>query len=125
MAKTIHDDVLDQALNYLKNNTTRISLCSAQPTTYTEAITTYMLAIKTVSATDFTGPSDGDTSGRKIRANAQTGVVSTNSGTATYAAWTDSALSKLLMVTTCTSQVITAPNPIDIPVHDYEIGDPA
>lgn len=59
MAKIVHDDVLDGALNYVKNNTTRISVCSTQPTTYTEAITTYKLAIKTITGTDFTGPANG------------------------------------------------------------------
>ena len=36
MAKTVHDDVLDGALNIIKNNCTRQVACSAQPTTYAE-----------------------------------------------------------------------------------------
>lgn len=56
MSKSVHDDVLDGALNVVKNNATRICVCSTQPTTYTEAITTYKLAIKTITSADFTGP---------------------------------------------------------------------
>lgn len=124
MAKTIHTDVLDQALNYLKNNTTRICICSAQPTTYTEAITTYKLVIKTVTSADFTGPAAGDTSGRKMTSNAQSGVTIDSSGTALFAAWADSSNTKLLFVTTCTSQALTSGNTANIPAFDYEIGDP-
>jgi len=124
MAKSVHTDVLDQALNYIKNNATRISVCTTQPTTYTEAITTYKLAIKTISATDFTGPVAGDVNGRKLTSNAHTGVTVDSSGTALYIALSDSATSKLLAVTTCTSQVLTSGNTTSIPAHDYEINNP-
>jgi hypothetical protein len=124
MAKSIHDDVLDAALNYIKNNATRLCVDNAQPTTYTEAITTYKLAIKTISSSDFTGPSDGDTNGRKIRSNQQTGINVDTSGTATHVALADNANSKLLLVTTCTSQVLTSGNTVTVPVFDDEIADP-
>ncbi|MEO0166752.1 MAG: hypothetical protein ABIL39_11520 [candidate division WOR-3 bacterium] len=124
MAKWIHDDVLDAALNYIKNNATRISVCSQQPANYTEATSTYMLAIKTISSSDFTGPTNGDTSGRKITSNQHTGVNITNSGTATHVAISDSTNSKLLLVTTCTSQQLYAGNTVTIPAFDDEIADP-
>lgn len=65
MPKFTNDDVLDASPNAIKNNATRICVCSAQPTTYAEAITTYKLAIKTITSADFTGPANGDVSGRK------------------------------------------------------------
>lgn len=51
MAKIVHDDVLDGALNIIKNNCTRMVACSAQPTTYTEGNATYALADVTMAST--------------------------------------------------------------------------
>lgn len=124
MAKSVHDDVLDQSLAYIKAQGTRLCVCSTQPTTHTEALTTYMLAIKTITNTDYTGPADGDSSGRKVRVNAASGVSVTNSGDAEHVALVDFANSKLLYVTTCTLQTLTAGNTVDVPAWDVEIADP-
>ncbi|MFA5284161.1 MAG: hypothetical protein WC347_01060 [Smithellaceae bacterium] len=124
MSKTVHDDVLDAALNYVKSNATRICVCSAQPTTYNEAITTYKLAIKTIASTDFTGPADGDTSGRKLTVNQEATITVDAPGTALFIALCDSVNSKLLYVTTCTSQAILAGDIITIPLWKMEIADP-
>ena len=125
MAKSVHDDVLDGALNILKNNCTRITVCSTQPTTYTEGNTTYALADVTVDSADFTN-ANGDTSGRKTTIGAQSGVLIDTSGTAEHVALLDVANSKLLYVTTCTSQGLTAngSNTVNIPAFDIEIADP-
>ncbi len=124
MAKIVHDDVFDGALNIIKNNATRICVCSTQPTTYAEATSTYKLAIKTITSSDFTGPANGDVSGRKLTSNAQSGLTVDASGTAAHIALCDSANSKLLYVTTCTSQALTAGNTTNIPAWDVEIADP-
>ena len=123
--KSVHDDMLDGALNIIKNNATRICVCSTQPTTYTEAITTYMLAIKTISSGDFTGPANGDTNGRKLTSNQHTAISVTNGGNAQHVAFGDSANSKLLLVTTCTPQELTAGNTVTIPTFKDEIADPS
>lgn len=125
MAKSVHDNVLDAALNYVKNNATRICVCNAQPLTYTEAVTTYKLAIKTITSTDFTGPANGDTSGRKLTSNQHASITVDSSGNATHIALADSATSTLLEVTTCTLQALTAGNTVTIPAWDEEIADPA
>jgi len=125
MVKTVHDDVLDAALNYIKNNGDRLCICSAQPTSYTEAITTYKLAILTIDSADYTGPSNGDASGRKIRINAQTGITVDSSGDAVYVAIAKStATTALLYVTSCTTQTLTSGNTVNTPVWDIEILDP-
>lgn len=126
MAKTVHDDVLDGALNIIKNNATREVACSQQPTTYTEANATYALADVTVDSTDFTA-ANGDTSGRKLTVAAQSGVLIDASGTATHIALLDVTNSKLLYVTTCTSQALTAngSNTVNLPAWDIELADPA
>lgn len=125
MAKIVHDDVLDGALNIIKNNCTRITVCSTQPTTFTEGNATYALADVTVDSTDFTA-ANGDTSGRKLTTAAQSGVLIDVSGTAAHLALLDVANSKLLYVTTCTSQALTAngSNTVNIPAFDIEIADP-
>ena len=125
MAKTVHSDILDGALNVTKTGT-RLCVCNAQPTTYTEAITTFKLAIKTITSGDFTGPAAGDAGGgsRKITINEQTGIPVDSGGTAIYIALCDSVNSKLLFVTTCTSQVLTAGNTVTIPAFKQEFADP-
>jgi len=125
MAKFTHDDVLDASPNAIKNNATRICVCSAQPTTYAEAITTYKLAIKTISSSDFTGPANGDVSGRKLTSNAHSNVNVDTSDTALFVALCDSTNSKLLHVTTCTSQALIEGNTVNIPAFDMEFADPS
>lgn len=125
MGKAMHDDFADASLNLLKNYATRLTVCSAQPTSYAEANATYALADVTIDSSDFTGPANGDTSGRKITVGAQSGVTVDSSGTATHVALLDVANSKLLYVTTCTSQALTAGNTLSTSAWDVEIADPA
>lgn len=125
MAKTTADRVLDGALNIVKNNDTRMIACSAQPTTYTEANATYALADVTMASGDFTA-ANGDVSGRKLTVAAKTGVLIDTSGTATHVALVDVTGTLLDVVTTCTSQALTAngSNTVNFPAFDIEIADP-
>jgi len=123
MAKSVHDDVLDGALNILKNNVTRMVACSAQPTTYTEGNSTYALADVTLASGDFTN-ANGDTNGRKTTIGAKSGVTVDTSGTATHVALLDVTNSKLLYVTTSTSTAITSGGTVDFAAFDIEIADP-
>jgi len=124
MGKSIHDNVLDAALNYIKNNATELTVCSAEPTTYTEAHTTYKLADVVIDSADFTGPANGDASGRKITVNQQADIDIDASGTATHVALTNG-VDTLLLVTTCTDQVLTMGNTVTTPAFDDEIADPS
>lgn len=121
MAKTVHDDVLDGAFNIL-NDATLLTVCSAQPTTRTEAVTTYALADVAIDASDFT-VANGDTSGRKATVGAQSAVPVDTTGTATHIALCDG--TRLLYVTTCTSQALTSGNTVNVPAFDIEIADPS
>lgn len=123
MGKIVHDDVLDGALNIIKNNCTRMVVCTTQPTTYTEGNATYALADVTVSSTDFT-VANGGTSGRKVTVAAKSAVTIDTSGTALHVALLDVSNSKLLYVTTCTSQALTSGGTVDIPAWVIEIADP-
>ena len=123
MAKSVHNDVLDAALNYIKNNCDSMIACSAEPTTYTEAVTTYALADVAMTGTDFT-VADGDVSGRKVTVGAKSTVTVDSSGTFTHVALVDTGNTKLLLVSTGTSQALTAGNTVNFPAWDDEIADP-
>jgi hypothetical protein len=123
MAKLLDDSVIDGSLNVVKNGATQMCICSAQPTTYAEATTTYKLGIKTgLTSGSFTGPVNGDVSGRKLTKNAETGITVDSNGTATHVALCSGSV--LLFVDTCTSQVLTAGNTVNTPAFKWEISDP-
>ena len=124
MAKFANDIVMDAALD-VAATATRMLACSAQPTNYTEANSTYALADVTMAGGDF-AKANGDTSGRKVTVAAKSGVLIDTSGTATHIALVRVSDTTLLYVTTCTSQALTAngSNTVNFPAWDIEIGDP-
>lgn len=122
MGKSVDNDVLDGALNIIKNNCNLMTVCSAQPTTRAEAVSTYALADVAMASGDFT-IGDGDSSGRKVTVAAQAGVPVDVTGTATHVALVDG--TRLLYVTTCTSQALTSGNTVDFPAWKIEISDPS
>lgn len=122
MAKSVHNDVLDGAFDVL-DQADIMTVCNAEPTTRTEAITTFKLAdVAMTPNTDFT-KADGDTSGRKVTVAAKSSVTVDTTGTATHVALCDA--TRLLYVTTCTSQALTAANTVNFPAWKAEIADPA
>lgn len=126
MGKSVHDDVLDGAFNIIKNNCTRQVACSAEPLTYAEANATYALADVTMASTDFT-LANGDVSGRKVTVAAKAGALIDTSGSATHIVLLDDTGFRMLFVTTCTPQALTAngTNTVNFPAWDDEIADPA
>jgi len=120
MAKAVADAVLDAALDKIATSTI-MTACSAQPTTRTEAVTTYALADVTIDSGDFT-KANGDTSGRKTTIAQQAGVTVDATATATHVALCDG--SDLLYVTTCTSQALTSGNTVTFNSWKVEIADP-
>ena len=104
MAKLVHDDILDGAWDVFDQADIQ-TVCSSQPTTRTEAVTTFKLADQAMTPnTDYT-KANGDTSGRKVTVAAKSAVPIDSSGTATHVALCDA--TRLLYVTTCTSQALT------------------
>lgn len=124
MAKSIHNDVLDAALNYIKTNANKMVACSAQPTTYAEANATYALADVAMSSGDFT-IGNGDVSGRKVVVAAKNTVTVDANGTITHLALIDTVNSKLLFVTTTPSQVVNTSGTVDIGSWQDEIRAPS
>lgn len=125
MAKYLDDTILDGMLNYIRTRLTSISVCSTQPTTFTQGFTTYRLANGGALTTTKCTLANGDTSGRKLTMPAVSGLSVVASGTAQHVAWLGSTGSVLLLVTTCTTQSLTTGNTVNVPTHDYEIRDVA
>jgi hypothetical protein len=121
MPKWQNDLMLDAALDYT-GAATLLTVCSAQPTTYAEASSTYKLADVVVDSGDFS-KANGDSSGRKLTVAQQASVPIDSTGTATHVALAISGSSTLLYVTTCTSQSLTSGGTVTVPAWDIEIAD--
>lgn len=120
MGKATSDAVFDAALDKIATGNI-MTLCSAQPTNRTEAVTTYALADVAMAGGDYT-KADGAVSGRKTTVGAKSSVPVDTSGTATHVAICDGSI--LLIVTTCTSQAVTSGNTVNFPVWSAELNDP-
>ncbi len=120
MAKWQIDAMLDAALAYISSNATELYVCSSQPATRAAAITAALAGPATPS---FTGPVNGDTSGRKLTVDEEAGMSVIASGDATHIALCSG--SALLYVTTCTTQALTSGNTVTVPAWDIEIADVA
>lgn len=118
-----NDAVMDAALDEIGNNCNQQTLCSAAPTTRTEAVTTFKLATVVMTpVTDFT-KANGDTSGRKLTVAQKTGVTVDSNGTGTHVALVDG--TRLLDVTALSaSKPVTTADTLTFPAWDHEIGDP-
>jgi hypothetical protein len=121
MAKAAPDATIDGGLTYI-DGSDYMCVCSSQPTTYTEARTTYMLAEVAMAGSDIV--ISDDTSGRKATMGAKSGVTITNSGTALHVALVTVSGTTLRYVTTCTSQALVAGGTVDIPSWKVNIQDP-
>lgn len=121
MAKSVHNDVLDAALNIIKNNATSQIVCSSEPADRAAALAA-ALATAAMTGADFTVADD--TSGRKVTSGAKAGVLIDASGTASHIAYIDA--TRLLYVTTCTAQALTANgvNTVSLPAWKIGIADP-
>jgi hypothetical protein len=123
MAKLLPTAVNDKELDEIAT-ATRMCVCSTQPTTYTEAITTYELADVTMAGGDFTKAA-GTPDGRKVTMAAKSAVPIDIGGTASHVALVRVADTTLLLVTTCTSQALTAGGTVDVPAWVFNAGAPS
>lgn len=128
MGKLVHDNVLDAALQYLEDNVDWISVCEGAPITYEHAHSNKGVGAGKVLAHSitptFTGPGDGDASGRKTTVDQEASITVDVSGDADHVALVFTGSILLLYVTTCTLQALTSGNTVTIPAWDIEIADP-
>lgn len=118
MAKWQNDAMLDAGLAYVTSNATELYVCSGQPTDRANAIALNLAGPATPS---FTGPANGDTSGRKITVDQEPDISIGTGGTATHIALCSG--TTLLFVTTCTSQALSGGGTVTVPVWDIELAD--
>jgi hypothetical protein len=119
-----NDLMLDAAFDYIRELVTVMTICTTQPTTYSQAFTVNALALVLMASGDIT-TTPGDTSGRKMHVGSETGLTVVTTGAANHIALIDSTNSALLFVTTCTTQQLTTGNTVNIPAWDDEILDVA
>jgi len=113
MALYAHQDVLREGLDVVKDNATTMVACSAQPTTRTEAVSTYALADVTVTTSDFTWSSVAGV-GERLTVGAKSGITIDATGSFTHLAIVDG--SRLLIVTTTASaQQLYSGNLLNLP----------
>lgn len=123
MGKWANDDIMDAALNFIRNNVTRATVCTAQPLTFAEANAALSLGDVAMSAADIT-LANGTTSGRKGIVAAKNGVPVDVGGTGNHVALLDVPNSRLLYVTTCSPQAVVANGTFDAGSWEIELGDP-
>jgi len=123
MGKVSPDGMLDAALNWVAGSATYYTVCSGSPATYADARATLCLAGIGITSGCF-ALADGTSSGRKLTMTAKTSASITVSGSALAVALLDVPNSRLLYVTTCTSQYLVSGGTVDIPSWSIEIADP-
>lgn len=119
----ISDNVLDSGLSFLTATSgIRMDLCSQEPATRTEAISTYTLA----NATDASIGSAGNASpnGRKVTVAAVSGGSVTSTASATH--WALSSTGELLAASTLSAdQSLTSGNTFSTTAFDIRFPDPS
>ena len=120
MSKWANDLLLDLIHNRIDDSIV-LSVCSDQPTTRDEAITTYSLINITLTGSDFT-IGDG-ISGRKITISEKANQIIANGGDSTHIALSDAG--NLLYVTTCNTQNLVAGNTMTSNQFFIQVSDPS
>lgn len=120
MGKRVPDPRIDEQLAVCEG--VAIHLCSAEPTTYTEATTTYNLASKAVDSGDYI-KANGDTSGRKNTLTPDPAADATANGEGTHVAVTRTSDTTLRYVTTCPPVDVTSDGEVNFAPLVHEIGD--
>lgn len=117
----ITDNAFDAALAYISTNGTSLHILSQAPTVYAD-VATYTLGNATPG---YTGPADGDISGRKITVNAVSSGSVTGSGTASHVAITNGTNEIILWQALSASQVVSSGNTFSLTAFAITFPDPA
>ena len=119
----IDDEACVSGLDNLNTLVDRADICSQEPTTYTEATSTYTLGNKTSFSVG--APTNGDTDGRKVVGAAISDGSVTSTGTASHFAWSDVSATKLWVTNSlASSQSVTSGNTFTLTATDVTFRDP-
>lgn len=132
MGKACHNDVLDAALEVVKDIagvSLAETLCEGEPTSYDEATDDLCLAQVTLDGADVSSPAIGSQDfngrkGRKITIAAKASVATSAAGNGNHVALVDTAAERLLYVTPCPVEVVANPGTVDIAAWTIEFGPP-
>lgn len=127
MAKFAHANVLDNGLNYIKNNCDKVALISSYTLGDSYAtVNAAILAEATMASADFTLGSSGNNRTLTSAAGKQDPSANVTGGSATnHIAYLNTVGSEVLWVTEETSgQVVTAGNPVNFPSLVYTSNQP-
>lgn len=119
MSKFVINAMMDAALSYLANNVTELYVTSGDPSDRAGAISNSLASRTGLGSGVWTGPANGDTSGRKITKNAETGISIGTSGTAATVCLCSG--STLIAKTNVTAQALTAGGTVDVNAFKDEI----
>lgn len=120
----IVDYVLDAALSKLDTEAERVYICSQEPTTYAEAITTYALGNSTSLSVG--APGDRSGGGREVTVAAVADASITGTGTASHFALVDVSNTRLLVTGSLSlTQPVTSGNTFSLDSFTIGIPDPA
>ncbi len=122
MGKTVHNNVLDGALNIIVNSVSHMTAHDTEPTLFAHSATS-AICLASMVAGDFT-VGDGDTNGRKVEVGSKGNITVDFTDDANHVAMVNSNDGQLLYVTTATSQALTAANIMNFQSWDIEIADP-
>lgn len=118
----ILDSAYDAALTYVQSRATRLDICSQEPTTYTQATSTYTLGNKTTPTVGTPGDRTGG--GRKITVSAISDGTVTGTNTATHWALVEVANTVLLATGQLSaSQSVTSGNTFTLAAFDIGVSD--
>jgi hypothetical protein len=123
MAKFANDLVMDAAFDFVVAEAERLVVASGDAGGVYASLAAIALADVTVDSGDFS-KANGDTNGRKLVVAAQSNVPIDSNGTANHVHIVDDTGTRILLTTTCTSQVLTSGGTVTVPTFDEEIGDP-
>ena len=127
MAKFAHQQVLDNGLNYIKNNCNKIALISSYSVGESYAtVNGKILADAAMTSTDFTLGSAGNNRTLTSAAGKSDTAANSTGGSATnHIAFLNTTGSEVLWVTEETSgQVVTTGNPVNFPSLVYTSNQP-
>lgn len=124
MSVYLIDAAMDALLDYIKNNVTERYVDAGDPTDRAGAISGALCTLTGLTSGSFTGPANGDTSGRKITKNAETGDGIDSSGTAAVICYCSASL-LLWKVNLSATQALTSGGTVDVAAHDHEVADAA
>jgi hypothetical protein len=119
----LNDRVFDNGLTVLDTEANKITITSAEATTYTEGNATFALGDST--SLSISAPADRTGGGRKVTVSTVSDGEVTATGTATHYAILDTVNSRLLAAGSLTaSQVVTLGNVFTLTSLDIGIPDP-